>query len=115
MKKLTIGMLLVLSSMASAEVTCTAVRNDEALEVKIIDTFIERVAFVKRTHPTLSIPDENIGVLIEEKSQTVNFVNIDKGFSLEIERSSKDGEHASSRKGLLTYGEIFTVTNCIVE
>jgi hypothetical protein len=85
LKVLIIGLMLSTGT-ALAEIYCLTQQAEEAIEVKIIDTFLDRSAFVTRTHPTIAFPRVGIPVISYEKSESISFINIDHDFNLTIEK-----------------------------
>lgn len=116
MKKLfVIVMMTLLSGSALAEINCYAERGDEALEIRVIDTFLARTAFIKRIHPTEKFPDEEINVMVYEKSMEVTILNNEKDFLLKINKRLSERRMPPIYSGVLTYGEIFTQIDCIMK
>ena len=114
MKKSIFAIMLSLSGTVWAEVNCVAIREQEALEIKILDTFIGKTAFIKRQHPQFSFPAESLLVEIFEKSKSVTFINLEKDFSLKLDKVQVGTGHPPLHRGQLQYGEIFTGMDCSI-
>ena len=107
--------VMLISSPVLAEINCLAVRGDEALEVRIIDTFLDRMAFIERIHPSLKFPKEQITVKVTDKSNYLTITSETFDFNLVINKLASERRLPPIYKGVLSYGEIFTQLDCILE
>ncbi len=116
MKKIVAAIaVMLMSGSVLAEINCFAVRGDEALEVKIIDTFLDRMAFIERSHPTIKFPKEEITVEVIDKSNYLSITSDKFEFNLVINKLASERRHPPIYKGALSYGEIFTQLDCVLE
>ena len=116
MKKLMIATVMtVFTGSAMAEINCTARKGVEAIDIKVIDTFLERTAFISRTHPTVKFPTVEVAVKSLEKTKSITFINDLQGFELIIDKRWPERRMPPIYKGLLNFGEISTDMDCIME
>lgn len=107
--------VMLMSGSVLAEITCYAERGNEALEVRIIDTFLDRMAFIKRTHPTIKFPKDEINVAVIDKTNHISIVSESLDFNLVINHSGTERRFPPVYEGFLSYGEIYTPVDCILE
>lgn len=116
MKKIVTAIaVMLISSSVLAEINCFAVRGDEALEVRIIDTFLDRMAFINRSHPTIKFPKEQITVEVVEKSNHLSITSNKFQFNLVINKLAAERRFPPLYQGTLNYGEISTQLDCTLE
>jgi hypothetical protein len=116
MKKwLVLGVLLSFSFAAMAEINCYGIRGLENVELKVIDTFVDRTAFLVRIHPSVSYPLVSMSVGVHEKSKTVVFDNKDYDFTLSVNKKYIQRSPMFSYRALLEYQDLDVDMSCTVE
>ncbi|HXH74855.1 MAG TPA: hypothetical protein VNJ08_07810 [Bacteriovoracaceae bacterium] len=116
MRKLFIALLMtIVAGSASAEINCLIEKGQESIEVRVIDTFIDRTAFIVRTHPSVRFPTVGISVLAYEKNKSVTFVNSDEEFHLSVNKLYSERRLPPLYKAQLNYGEVSTEMDCTIE
>jgi hypothetical protein len=116
MKKIVTAIAVILmSGPVLAEINCFAVRGEEALKVKIIDTFLDRMAFIERSHPTIDFPKEEINVEVMDEKTHLSVVSRSLDFNLVINKHSSERRLPPIYQGALSYKEIFTQIDCVLE
>lgn len=106
---------LMLAGSAYAEIHCLTERGDETLEVSIIDTFVDRSAFITRKHPTTVFPRVGFSVRAIEKSTLVTFVNEELDFNLKIDKRVYDRRLPPLYHGLLEFQDLAVPMTCAAE
>lgn len=114
-KLLFTAMMTLLVGNALAEIKCRAEFGQETLEIRVIDTFIERTAFISRFHPSIRFPRIGIPVKAFEKSKSVSFVNVEQDFHLTVDKRYHQRTLPPIYRADLSFGEFSTEMDCIIE
>lgn len=114
-KLLITGIVALVAGNALAEIKCMAEFGEESMEVRVIDTFIERTAFVSWTSPGVNFPRVAIPVKAFEKSKYVSFVNVGYDFHLSVDKIYYQRRLPPIYRAELIFGEISTEMDCTIE
>lgn len=114
-KLLFTGMMTLLAGNALAEIKCLAEFGKETLEIRVIDTFVDRTAFISRFHPSIRFPRVGIPVKAFEKSKSVSFVNVEQDFHLTVDKLYYQRRLPAVYRADLSFGEFSTDMDCTIE
>lgn len=107
--------LMAWSATTFAQINCSSIQGEERLDIRIIDTFLERTAFIDRVHPNLEFPLQEVGVKALENIRTVIYMNEEVGFELVIDKLFPERRLPPLYRAQLTYGPLSTEMKCTIE
>jgi hypothetical protein len=116
MKKITVAALSLMATFYSyADIDCNAKSFSEIINVKIMDTFISKTAYIYTNEPNQNFIKISIPVNVREAQDSVSFVNEEHRFYLTLRKDQEAQTSSSLIAADFRLEKIKTDLECIID